>query len=103
MKKPPSERPSKFDVAIQKGDYELPAEVSIPVGFRDYLKGFMMMYYRLGCPSSPTLHWLGIYFATDEDIKKTAAILEIEPAALYQRLARLKRYYGKSHPLCPGR
>ena len=98
MKKRTSEKLSKFEVALEKGDFKLPSEVEIPVGFRDYLKGFMMMYHRLGSPASPTLHWLGIYFATDEDTKKTAAILEIEPDALYKRLATLKRHYEKSHP-----
>jgi len=120
MKKHRRERPSAYEVAIEKGevaenlcpycgqhyarkgDYQRPVDVSGPVGFRDYLKGLMMMYYRLGCPPSTTFHWLGLFFATDEDVKRTAAILEIAPDAVYQRLATLKRHFDKTqHPKKP--
>jgi len=56
-------------VAIEKGQGKPISEISGPVSFRDYLKTYMRMFYRLGCPDDSVMHWLGVFFARDEDIK----------------------------------
>jgi len=100
MKKEP--RPSKFDIALEKGDYELPSELPARLTFIDKLIAFITFYERLGCPNNDVLYKLGKLKAHDGVIKETALELGIDPATFYKTIERLsERYEKKFHPPRP--
>jgi len=105
MKRPKEAHPTPFEVAIEKGDYELPSEVVPPGGpSKEFLKTLLAwgtFFNRLG-GRLDIVYWVGILTSHGGNIKETAAVLGITPRGLYARIARLEEHYYKvTHPRLP--
>jgi len=95
-------KPTPFEVALEKGDYELPSEVPRKYTSLDDLFAFISVYERLGTPGPEVLYRLGKWKSHQGDIKATALELDIDPRTLYKWFERLvERYEKKSHPPPP--
>jgi len=86
-------RPTKFEVALEKGDFQLPSEVPRKWTFEDALEAFITFYQRIGCPGSRDFYWLGIWKTCRRNRKKAASELGITLSALHKRLERLEKNY----------
>jgi len=93
---------SKFEVAMEDGNYELVRDVPAKFTFIDNLIAFITFYERLGAPGSDVLYKLGKLKSHKGNIKETALELDIDQATLYKWLKRLEeRYNKKIHPPVP--
>jgi len=95
-------KPTPFEVAMEKGDYELPSEVPKKYTFLDGLMAFITYYERLNTPGLEVIYRLGKWKSHQGDIKATAQDLDMEPAALYKWFQRLEEHFAKkSQPPLP--
>jgi len=98
MKKEP--RPSKFDVAMEKGDYQLPSDVPVKSDpFEDFLEGLITGYEWLDCPDNKTWHRLGKWKDHNRNRKETAFALGMTRDGFDKWMERLKQTYER-HKSC---
>jgi len=90
------DRPTSFEVALEKGDYKLPDEIAPSRPFEDFLEGFTIGYLALGCPDVRTISRLIVWLTADRNRKETALRLGMTEDGVEKWLERLKKDY-ESH------
>jgi len=122
MKRYRRETPSKFEVALEKGEVaenlcpycggpylekggvgEVP-EAGVPAVSKKFwqtLLAWGVFFNRLG-GRLDIVYWVGIWASHQGNIKEAAVALCITPRALYARIARLEAHYNKvCYPTLP--
>lgn len=102
MQKPKKDKPSAFEVAIDKGDYKLPSEVPTKWTIYDVAKSFIILRRILKYPDDEMIDWMSMWIVYKGDIKMTAIELGMEPGTLYKKIERLDKLYQIKRPLLAG-
>lgn len=95
-------RPSKFEVAMDKGDYKLPSQVPTNWTIYDVTKSFIVLRRILKYPDDEAIDWMSMWIVYKGDIKMTAIELGMETATLYKKIERLDKIYQTKRPLLAG-
>lgn len=120
MKRRTSEKPSKYEVALGKGDFvggentpcpycgrtdqsesgAVTNRMSKPTNTLDYLMAMVETWERFGMPDTVTLGKLAVWKAKKGDIKETAVELYKTRDGVYKMLGRLCLAYIRNTSPC---
>jgi len=106
MKKKPRPSPaSAFEIALQKGDYQLPADLSKPDWSVDFLESFVTSWEWLGNPSDKTMYHLGIWKTYDRKTRRQqfAQRFNKTPSAVSHWINDLKKLFERNKAAAQGK
>jgi len=96
---------SAFDIALQKGDYQLPAELPKPDQFTDFLESFVTTWEWLGNPSDKTMYHLGIWKTYDPKTrrKQFAQRFNKTPSAVSHWINDMQKLFERNKAAAQGK
>lgn len=106
MKKKPRPSPAgAFEIALQKGDYQLPSNLPKPDRFTDFLESFMTTWEWLGCPSDKTMYHLGIWKTYERKTRRQqfARRFGKTPSGVSHWINRLQKLFERNKAASQGK